>query len=66
MKTKTMRLTTSEAALRLGVTPGSLRALDRRGIFPARRDWSNRRVYAESDFPRLREIVGLPPERDES
>jgi hypothetical protein len=48
LNSKTVRLTTTDAAARLGDKPGSLRALDRRGIFPARRDWANRRIYAES------------------
>jgi DNA-binding transcriptional MerR regulator len=55
------RLTTAEAAKAVGVAPGTLRALDRRGIFTPRRDWNRHRDYTEQDVDRLRELAGLDP-----
>ena len=54
----------TEAARRLGVTPGYLRLLERTGqISPARRDL-NGRIYSESDIALLRSMgVGSHPHK---
>jgi DNA-binding transcriptional MerR regulator len=58
---KGKRLTVTPMANLVGVAPGTLRALDRRGVFPARRDWNGTRIYTETDVARLRALAGLDP-----
>ncbi len=54
----------SEAARVLGICPDTLRRLERRTPFVARRDWVGRRRYESEDLERLRELLfgkrGLP------
>jgi len=56
------RMTVRQAAARTGLSGSTLRELDRRGIFRARRDYSGRRIYSERDIRRLRELAGLEPD----
>jgi DNA-binding transcriptional MerR regulator len=57
-----VRITIREAARRAGLAPGTLRALDRKGLLTPRRDWNGRRVYTSEDIARLRSLAGLGPE----
>ena len=51
-------LTVSQAADVLGVTPDTLRRMERRGDGGASRRAGNRRLYTQEDIDRLREILG--------
>lgn len=47
----------SEAAQRVKASVWTLRALERRGLFRARRDWAGARRYSEEDIQRLRVLL---------
>jgi DNA-binding transcriptional MerR regulator len=56
------RLTAPQAARRVGLAASTLRKLDRRGIYKARRDWRGHLFYGEADIVRLRKLAAFPPE----
>ncbi|HLG44081.1 MAG TPA: MerR family transcriptional regulator [Nitrospirales bacterium] len=47
----------SEAARQVKASAWTLRALERRGLFQARRDWTGARRYSQEDIQKLREIL---------
>jgi len=52
----------SEAARQVKASAWTLRALERRGLFRARRDWTGARRYSEEDIQKLRAILFPAPE----
>jgi DNA-binding transcriptional MerR regulator len=53
----------AEFAKALGVSPATLRRLERRGMIRPRRDWTGARRFTETDLARTRELLfeGPPP-----
>lgn len=47
----------SEAAKQIKVSAWTLRALERRGLFKARRDWTGARRYSQEDIEALRLLL---------
>jgi DNA-binding transcriptional MerR regulator len=51
----------SEAARRVKASTWTLRILERRGLFKARRDWTGARRYSETDIETLRRLLYPEP-----
>jgi DNA-binding transcriptional MerR regulator len=53
------RTTIGKAAALCGLSAGTLRKLDRRGLVVPRRDLAGRRVYSADQVTQLRQLAGV-------
>lgn len=59
-----MEMRTKKFAAALGVSPDTVRRLERRGVLTATRDWAGHRRFSEEELSRARaRLFRLPPRR---
>lgn len=62
-----MQMRTKEFAAALGVSPDTIRRLERRGVITASRDWAGHRRFSEAELSRVRaRLFPLPLRRPQS
>lgn len=60
------RFTIGPVSRILGLSPETLRNIERRGIFVPERDWSGRRVFSEKDIEELQSRIFPKKDHHES